>query len=286
MDRFRQLESRVWFQPRCLPGALTRPVKYSDDAIAKGDKFSNGLRSIALLRMFEGKYNAAADHLAQYIRTKTNPGAELNRAGGIQFEAQVFEIQRKPRQLLAALDSAMKELHSAQQTSLVISSRIGVAYARAGALHQAEGIAQSWEGKVDAQNRDQSSDFHRLQGEIELARGNARTALTELEQALQLKRDPLTIESLAHIYVKKSQPDRAIPLYAELIDMRGGWVGWEAQQCWLLAHVELAKLYMERKDAQHAAPTLTPLLHQWSAADKNLPAYRSATQMMAKTVTQ
>jgi tetratricopeptide (TPR) repeat protein len=181
-----------------------------------------------------------------------------------------------PEQLLQ-LDRAAKALSSIRGAE-TFRSRVGAAYARAGAVAKAAKILDQVRARVDPANLEDASEVHRLEGEVELARGHPSEALEKLELADREHRSGLTLESLANAYEKQGDRDHAISAYEAFVTMNGGgWLGWEPQQSWIRAHDQLARLYLERGEKEKAGELLGALLSQWKNADPSIPILKQAT---------
>ena len=81
---------------------------------------------------------------------------------------------------------------------------------------------------------------------------------------------PLSIESLARAQRVAGKSDDAIASYEEYIKMGNSSTGWEPQQYWIASCVDLAKLYMGRKEEEKARVVLKKFLTLWKSADPDL----------------
>lgn len=247
-----------------------------EKAIEKPEVRDRGLRSLALLDLYQGKYRDAKARLTEAIRLEDAPDKALNRARNHLYLAGIFEGQLDRAGELRELDAAEKAL-AAGSPPLWLESRIGIAYARAGALAQSSRVL----GKMhaDPKSPEQMRDIHRLQGEYELARKNSMRAIELLETADREAHDPLTQESLAYAYDRAGQREQALAAYEKLADPQGGWLGWEPQQPRLAAYEWLGQAYHSRGENEKARKSLDPLLALWKNADPDLPLLRSAQQL-------
>ncbi len=125
------------------------------------------------------------------------------------------------------------------------------------------------------QNRnDDLAAFNIAKGEIGLARGNHREALHLFEIAYQLREDNLVLESLAYALYKKGELDRVLTRYEELIAIKS--FGWEAQECWIRALVQLGNIWEERGNLENAMRYYEEFLELWKDADRDIPLYVEA----------
>jgi tetratricopeptide (TPR) repeat protein len=137
---------------------------------------------------------------------------------------------------------------------------------------------------VNSNDPVQNSDLHRLEGEIEMARGNQARGLELIMLADRDQRSPLTIESLARAQRIAGKPDDAIVSYEAFLEMHSRSDGWEPQQDWFGAHVHLAKLYLARNEEEKARRVLQEFLTLWKGADADLPLHKEALRL-GKTLT-
>ena len=125
--------------------------------------------------------------------------------------------------------------------------------------------------QADPQNPQQNADVHRLEGEVELARGNHARAIELLLLADRENRTAFTVESLAHAYETAGNTEQAIRLYETFLTMPDMPLGWEPQQSWIAAHYHLAKAYLSRGERAKAGELIEVVLNLWKEADPGLP---------------
>ena len=249
-------------------------------AINKPDTKARGLRSLGLLEMLQGRYASAEEHLGQAILDNTSGRRYLNAARDQLFMALLFQSEENQRSMLEHLNQslALVNLSEGQATML---ARLGVMYARAGALGPAAASLTRLQAQVDEDNAAQRGDLHWLQGEIALARGDTPAAVEKLALAANEQQGPLTEYSLARAYARAGAVDRAVTQYEGLLSNEGA-LGWEPQQDWLKAHYELASILAARGDGVKARRLLDNLLTQFTHADANVPIVVSARALLAR----
>jgi tetratricopeptide (TPR) repeat protein len=130
-----------------------------------------------------------------------------------------------------------------------------------GELLAASGVARS-------DQSDQAS-FHRLKGEIELARQQYEEALDSFGLVANLKEIQVE-DCLALAYFKSGNVDKAIEKYREFIQKKDA-LGHEAQEPWILAHYQLGILYEKKGDQAEAVKALERFLEIWKDADPDIP---------------
>ena len=135
------------------------------------------------------------------------------------------------------------------------------------------------QAEAEPTNPQQESDVHRLQGEMELARGHGEKGIELLLLADRENHWPLTAESLARAYRLGKDLNKAIAANEALVAMQDRSLGWEAQQGWLDAHYWLADLYQRLGNAQKARTLTDDMLARWKDADPDLPMLKRVLQL-------
>jgi tetratricopeptide (TPR) repeat protein len=243
--------------------------------LGKPNQRFRGLRSLALLDLYEGKYKAAQPFLAEAIRINERAGDRLAAARNHFFLSRLLEGQGDRAGEARELSAAMKDLQDLKGNAW-LGSHVGVAAARAGRLGEAERILIWVRDNTDRKSSKQARDEDRLEGEVALATGNVARAIVLLAQADQESSSPLTVESLARAYDRAGRHEEAISQYESLLKRFGESIGWEAQQPWLAAHIALAEDYAARGDVEAASVTAKELLRIWKDADAGLPLLQKA----------
>jgi DNA-binding winged helix-turn-helix (wHTH) protein/tetratricopeptide (TPR) repeat protein len=249
--------------------ARAREVYALNLGAPEADEKANALRSLAFVDLFEGKYQTARSRLREAIPLFGRHS--LNHARTCLFLSQLEHSLGNERSALAEL---------AQVEALLTEPRNGVEYnfycrmgaelARMGELGKAQIIAKTCRVELDSESDFGRADLYRLEGEIELARGNAAKAAELLALADSDFTGPLTVDSLARAYRRLGRNDDAVALFEKLI-ATPDVLGWEAQLPWTEAHVSLAELYVERGDTEKARKLLDTFLARWKDADPRLP---------------
>ena len=163
-----------------------------------------------------------------------------------------------------------------------LSTRIGVAYARAGATEKAKRILQQFSPRADVKAQIDDSDFHRLEGEIALASGHRAQATEKLLLADREAPGVLTVESLAHAWRRLGNTEQAIAWGEKLAGLRQLCTGWEPQQAWIAVHYDLATSYAARGEKAKAARLLAIIADLWKGCDADLPLARKVARLQAE----
>lgn len=250
-------------------------------ALARPDTRANGLRSMALLDMYEGKYRDGRERLWRAILLTEDHEMLLRHARNHLFMSILLEGLGDRAGQLGELDRAVQALEARGDSPAWLSASVAVAYARAGAVDKAAEILLDVGKRTDRSNPTEVSELYRVEGEVALARGNIPVSLEFLQRADLQMSGPLTIESLAHGYERSGDAERAIGYYERLMAMRNRVLGWEPQQLWIAAHVRVAKFYRSRGDQARAVQALSPVAEIWKQADADLPLAREIGRLQA-----
>ena len=96
-----------------------------------------------------------------------------------------------------------------------------------------------------------------------------------LETASKLRNDSYSLESLANYYYSTGDLDNALVVYENIIGLLGS-IGWESQECWVQAHLSLAKVHEDMGNTEQAIHWYQRFLAIWIDADEDLPDFIEA----------
>ncbi|MGC2718371.1 MAG: winged helix-turn-helix domain-containing protein [Candidatus Acidiferrales bacterium] len=235
----------------------------------------SGMRSLAMLDMYEGHYASAAKRFEQCLAILQNQPAVLSTARVHLWLAILADGQGNLHAERQELDNALEHFE-AIEPKVIFGARIGRQYVSAGALDEAEKLESSIAPLVDSKNAEQTGYLHLFQGEIALARGQTDKAIELFTLSDADNSTPFSVEGLARAYQQAGKTDDAIAWHEKLMGLRNRALGWETQQLWLAAHVTLAADYLAKGDREKAKQTLGYLLDVWKDADTNLPLLKQA----------
>ena len=239
----------------------------------------NGLRSLALLDLYHGRYEIARSRFQDALLLVANE--PLSTARVHLWLGIVAEGQDDKREELRQLDAAAAQIKNLGP-KVVFGAFVGLEYARANATTQAEAIEKIIAPLADAKNNEQTAYLHLLQGEIALAHGRPAEAIDLLTLADHDNSTPFSLEALAHAYQQSGATDQAIFWYEKLTSGPTRSLSWEPQQRWVAAHYTLAEDYLARDERDKANQTLSKLLALWKDADPNLPLLKQALDLRAQ----
>jgi DNA-binding winged helix-turn-helix (wHTH) protein/tetratricopeptide (TPR) repeat protein len=249
--------------------------------LAKPDTRENGLRSLAFLDLYHGRYSSAQsrlEHSLEILKTQNSPLSVARVHLVLSIVAEGKGDTKAQRHHLDAAVAGLNEI----QSKVVFGAMIGDACARAGFTDLAEKIAALITPLADPHSSEQSGYLHLLQGDMALAAGQNDKAIELLQQSDKENSTGLSQEALAHAYQQAGQIDQALGSYQKMISTTGPALSWEPQQRWLVARYTLASDYSSRGDNQKARDTLAALLNLWKNADPDLPTLVAAKSAYAK----
>ena len=259
-------------------GQEAKALEVFRQALALPNMKAQAQRSLALLDIYHGRYHLAADKLRDAMALNRAANAPLSEARNHLFMTFVASAQGRRSETLRELDLAAKALHAAGDQPN-FACRIAVEYARNGNMGRANEISASVGANIDLHNADEATEYHRLRGELQLARQEYDQAIQTLALADHEARNTLSRVSLARAYTAAGDIDHAITTWELIVSAPQMSLNWEPLQSWLEGHYELAKLYQARNRRADAARVLDELLALWSHADSNLPLLKQARDM-------
>jgi tetratricopeptide (TPR) repeat protein len=235
----------------------------------------NGLRSLAFLDLYHGRYTSAESRLAESLEILKGRNSSLGVARIDVLLAIVAEGRGDSKARRQNLDAALSQLKEIQ-LKVVFGALLGDAYARAGYVDQAEQIGAIITPLADANNPEQMGYLHLLQGDVALLRAQPDRAIELLKQSDKENSTGFSMEALAHAYQQSGNIDQAIASYEKMLSSIDRSLSWEPQQRWLVARYTLASDYASHGDKQKARDTLAGLLELWKNADPNLVVFNQA----------
>jgi len=247
-------------------------------ALEKPDLKPKGLRSLAWLDLYHGKYAAAKPQLQEALLSDETFKWALSILREHNLLAIVADGQGDRAGQLRELDLALPYL-ATSGAQVRAGLWLGTQYARVGSVAKAADILQKVRHFADAQNPEHMSDIQSLEAEVELAHGNKDHAIELLSLADKAKRSAMTMEGLAHAYEASGNHDQAAVWYELFVEGVDPPIGWEPQQDWLAAHYHLARIYLAKGDKTKASTQLDRLLDSWKDADPGLPLLKDARKL-------
>jgi len=245
---------------------------------------AKGLRSQALLSMYQGKFSDAITRIHESTLYYRLTGEELSELRNNLLLAVMYRTKGMMPEFseeLNAVNNVIDDISSEPYWYLLL----GRLYARSGEINKAEIILDNLSEEINEGNRRDQSAYNQLKGEIELAKGNTTEAIPLLEAAVKLRNDSYTLSSLAYCYYKSGQQGKAISVYEDIIGPQYSF-GWEAQQHCVEAHYNMARIYEELGDNEQAIKYYRDFLDIWKDADEDIPILLDAKSSLARLQTQ
>ena len=258
-------------------GNLKKAADTFRKMIATENKAS-GYESLAFLAMYQGKLSDAIANFKEAILILKAEKDVEGEYRGHMFLASAYRIKGRNADLASELAIANRILSQAPLEPWFISI-LAKTYARMGKTREASRLLESMSlqaenltalSAVNRTSRGDEAAISLVKGEIALANGRGNEAIDSLKLSLQLEDNDMgSLESLAFAYRKIGKPQEAARKYQEISAILS--LGREAQEYWLLAHYELAKIYRELGDAQKAKEYYEKLFRIWKDADPDIP---------------
>jgi len=253
-------------------------------------KKARGLRSLALLNMYSGKYAAAVVNLKEAILINKSFNFRLSELRDRLFLAAIYSGKKQSLLLdqeLGELKSIITEINLGP----VWLSQIGKFFVRLERMNDANQLLKFIEDRLGDylavtginQNilTDQAS-YHVLRGEILLAKGDYNTAIEAIEISANLGGPNFesAFESIAHAYLSKGDLENALQKYQDLLDKK--LLGSEEQEHWIRAHYLLGTIYEQKQDVENALKYYNHFLEIWKGGDTDLIDLMDAKKRVAK----
>jgi len=228
----------------------------------------NGLRSLALLVMYQGKYSAGISYLKEAILA--------NRASDLKLSEYVNRLHLisafSARGMGDSVDAQLREADRlAEQTYLSTTwlSHLAQHHVRHGDLERGRQVLD----QMIARFPPDSPQYLRasvawIEGEIALAKRDLGTAVDRLELARRLWPYNLYREALALCYFRSGKLEQAAAVLEEITN---DWdLGTVNQQPWILAHYWLGRVREAQGNDAEASEYYQRLVDIWSDGDDDL----------------
>jgi tetratricopeptide (TPR) repeat protein len=232
---------------------------------------AQGQRSLALLRMYQGRYHEALPHLERAITLTESRDAPVSELRDLLYAATAYASSGERVASRQALDRAKALVDTVFVGPTWLGDVAGVA-AGFGDTLALRRLAALIAGRVtEGSTTDQAAALG-VEGRLAVARGEYRKATALLERAVLaagMNGADAHRAMLALAYRLAGEPVRAESTYLALVESKGA-LGWEPQESWILAHYELGKLYQERGDTAEAVHFFERFLTIWKDGDASL----------------
>jgi len=233
------------------------------------EKKARSIRSQALLSMFQGKYTEAINQIHESILMQKSMGNGLSELRDRLYLARMLQREGKREEYLAELDHCFEQVFevATEPNWYFILGRMII---RNGEIEKAELLLDEISKRTNKGNRWDEAAYSILKGEIEMSKENFTESLELLETGITLRSDAFTLESLANYYYQTGDWGSAIVTYEDMISYRNS-LGWESQECWVQAHMNLGIAYEELENVEKAIYYYQQFIEIWKEADEDLP---------------
>lgn len=229
---------------------------------------AQGKRSISLLLMYQGKYAEARSVMHEAVVLHGSLGYKLSELRDRLYLCKIFQAMGLEEEFQTELEHCNASVIEAT-TEPIMLLRVGVPLARSGKLGRSQEILEEILERSNQGNKTDEAAYYLLKGEIELAKGNYKDALLQLENAIALDENVYNLESLARYYVVVEDWPRVIGTCEKMINDKSA-LGWEGQESWIRAHFDLITACRETGDSLKARQTEEQILEIWVEADEGL----------------
>jgi len=247
-----------------IPGAIER-----FELLLDGDEGAraNGLRSMALLKMYQGKHISAMELFKQAVALNEHSEEPLSEFRNRMYLARAYQSMGmdddKTEELALSQELAEKGGWGPDWTIF-----LAIQWANIGDIPKAQAWLDSWIGSNKI-NEDKEWAVELLRGEIALVEGKLSVAAASIELASQLNQNHGFIkEALGRAYFADGQLEKAEASFLEAIRLMH--LGWESQEPWILAHYRLGLVYEALGDAENSRIYLEKFLDLWGSGDEGL----------------
>jgi eukaryotic-like serine/threonine-protein kinase len=256
-------------------GEDQKAVQIFTGMLEKPETRESGMRSLALLDMYHGRFASARKRFGECLTILQNQQAALSKARvhlwlAILADGQ-GDLHTEQRELADTFDN-----FEALGPKVIFGAWLGRQYVRADVLDRAEKMESLIATLTDTKSAEQRAYLQLLQGEIALAQGHADRAIELFTLSNTENSTAFSVEAIAHAYQQAGKRDEAIAWYEKFLSMPNRAISWEPQQLWLAAHYTLASDYLAKGDRVNAKQILARLLDLWKDCDPNLSLLKQA----------
>lgn len=240
------------------------------DLLADGDESAraSGLRSKALLKMYQGYHSSAIELFKQAVALNQRCGYPLSEYRNRMYICQAY-ITKSMDHLLAQELAQGQELAEARGWDPYWTTILAIRLLAIGDTLKARAwLDKCIESEIAKENY--SWPVELLRGEIALAEGNFSEAVSYLELANQMLNSDKSLvkEALGRAYHANGQFDQSVAMFIEAIRLKG--LGKESQEPWILSHYRLGLILEEMGEIDMSRVYLEKFLELWGEGDEDL----------------
>jgi len=238
---------------------------------------ANGIRSMALLKMYHGHHTSAVELFKQAIVLNQRNNAPLSEFRNRMYMARAYQSLGMDASLAEELELG-QELAETGGYAPLWTVYLATRLVHMGDIPRAMAWVDSWiESEKAMLGTEWATEI--LRGEIALTEGNFSEAVAYMELADQLSQGQgLIKEALGRAYYASGQLEQAEASFLETIRLMH--LGNESQEPWVLAHYQLGILYEEMGETEKSRIYLEKFLDLWGAGDEGLIGVADARQRL------
>jgi tetratricopeptide (TPR) repeat protein len=233
------------------------------------DDRANGLRSLALLDLYQGRAGSAVERLREAVRLSESTGARLSEFRNRLYLASAYGLrgmESAARDQREIAETIVRQIGADPFWLVILAKEL----ARAGEVERAAAVLDLLTSRPGVESDSQyQGRVDQIRGEVALARGDFDAARVALERARATVRMPGTLESVAHGYAAGGRHEDAAAALESVLGLKP--LGYEEQGYWLAAHVELGRVYEALGNDERAAVWYGELIELWLDGDPDLP---------------
>lgn len=239
------------------------------ELLSHGDESAraNGLRSKALLMMYQGCHSSAVELLEQAVVLNQRSDSPLSEFRNRMYLARAYQTKGMDASLAQEL-ALGQELAEEGGWSPEWTIHLAIRLLNTGDTLKARAWLDSWiESNMAKEDNEWAVEL--LRGEIALAEGNFSEAVISLELADQLyKTYGIIKEALGRAYHASGQLEQSVASFLEVIRLTQ--LGYESQEPWILAHYRLGLVLEEMGETDKSSFYLERFLELWGSGDEDL----------------
>jgi DNA-binding SARP family transcriptional activator/Tfp pilus assembly protein PilF len=248
-------------------------------ALPERNDQARGHRSLAYLDMLRGRYRTAIEHLSTAVVLSRVSGAGTSELRNEVLLAEAYLARGSSKLASRELDQALT-LARSRYVEPGFLALLGRVLVRANRVADARLVLARLEGLVKPSNLTDRSALALLTAEIALAAGAPDAAhdavRNDIDPELARWREAL----VGRVLAARGVLDTALVATAEYAGSEG--FGWDNQQDWVLAPLEVARLAESLGDSATARAALQTLLDRWKDADPDLALKRETQRHLAR----
>jgi len=245
----------------------------------RADDRARGLRSLAWLAMYRGRFRSAVNHLNQAIMLNRTGSARVSLFRNQVILAQAHLALGDTTRARRALDTAMVTAKGVPLEPGFLAY-LGLAQLGAGRVTAATASLASVRAGIRPTSSYDLAVLHGLEASVSLAEGRAAEAIEIAAPAHDPRMAAFRLSALAQAYGAVGMLDSALGVAVRLLNTFA--FGEEAQVEWQRGPLLVARFAEARGDSATARAAYSRLIEQWKDGDQDLPDLVSARRALRR----